>query len=1357
MNELVKTDARPPASTRGAMLIGSATPGLLRDEVLAEMFAETVRARPSHVAMKDGERSLTYADVWGEASAIARGLNRKGIGAGAVVGLWMPRGIDLLVAQIGITLSGAAWLPFDADAPVDRIATCLLDCEARGLVTAQGWMAKAETAGAPVFSPATLKAGDDGANIVPRAAGLSPDHPAYMIYTSGSTGKPKGIVISHRNICHFLRAAVEVYGFQGDDVVFQGASVAFDLSMEEIWAPYVAGATLHVATPAVMGDVENLPRVLEQAGVTVIDTVPTLLGVMPRDVASLRIIILGGEALPPAILQKWARPGRRIFNSYGPTEATVVATVAELQAGETVTIGRPIPNYTCYIVNEAGELCQPGEQGELWIGGPGVAVGYLQRPDLTAEKFVNNPFGGVADPRLYRSGDAVSLDGNGNIAFHGRIDDQVKIRGFRVELGEIETKLAEEPGVAQAAVVLRAEDGIDKLVAFLVAGDGATLDSKTLRTSLRAKLPPYMIPAHYEIVEALPRLAASGKVDRKTLKARELTVVEASAVQGEPETETEAVLLAAARPLFKGQAIAFDADFFTDMGGHSLIAAQFISAVRQTPKFATVTLQDVYNLRTLRQIGAALDERVAASGGGGVQDLSFEPPPFARRFWCGVAQAAALPVILGLVTAQWLGLFLSSIFLIKGESSLLNDMLVLCSVYVVLNISVKIIIVALKWIVIGRTKPGRYPLWGAYYFRVWLVSRLIQTTTPKFLQMSPLMRIWIRLLGGKVGRDAIIAEFEAGAWDLIDIGERASTGSKMKVANVEYTANEMIIAPVRIGAYAHIGNACVISGGSVVSEGAELKDLTCVLPGQTVPAWEVWDGSPPRKTGMVDRASLPVHPEVSAPVRGLLGVAYFLTYTLVLMIGLVPIFPAFYVLYNLDYLIGGEMDYTIAWSHLLLYTWPTALILIMASMAIIVTMRWSIFPRRIQPGSYSIFSPFYFRKWTMALATEVVLETLNSLFATIYMRYWYRMMGTKIGKGSELSTNLAGRYDLVEIGAGNFIGDEAIFGDEDVRCGYMRLDRVKTGDRVFFGNAANVAAGSLIEDGALIGVKSKLPDSLRVGKDETWFGSPAIKFPTRQKVSLGAAATYEPPKRMFYGRAAFEALHTSLPTAVFIMLGYMTAETIEGPITNGEYGLAFAIFLAAGVINACVMILFSVAIKWLMMGAYKPIMKPMWSWWAMRTEAVAVIYGGLAGKVGLEYMRGTPFLPWALRLYGTRIGKGVLLDWTDITEFDCTRFGDYSVLNAHSCPQTHLYEDRVMKVGSIEIGRGVTISSGSIILYDTRIGDFARIEPLTLVMKGEQIPAHTMWQGSPAQPYISQAAKDHAHAARQPTLAMAAA
>ena len=256
-------------------------------------------------------------------------------------------------------------------------------------------------------------------------------------------------------------------------MVFQGASVAFDLSMEEIWIPYLVGATLFVATPEILGETELLPDILEEAGVSVLDTVPTLLAVLPRDVKTLRTIILGGEACPPAIAARWTRIGRVIYNSYGPTEATVVATVAEVWPKEPVTIGRPIPNYSCYVVDDALNLVGAGVEGELLIGGPGVAKGYLKRDALTAEKFIANPFhSDGSDPVLYRSGDAVVLDENGNLAFRGRIDDQIKIRGFRVELGEIEAALSQAPGVRHAAVALRNENGIDELVAFLTADGG---------------------------------------------------------------------------------------------------------------------------------------------------------------------------------------------------------------------------------------------------------------------------------------------------------------------------------------------------------------------------------------------------------------------------------------------------------------------------------------------------------------------------------------------------------------------------------------------------------------------------------------------------------------------------------------------------------------------------------------------------------------------------------------------------------------------------------------------------------------------------------------------------------------------
>ncbi|MDB5510952.1 MAG: peptide synthetase [Enterovirga sp.] len=1332
---VLEASARPAGQRTTAVLKGPLRDDLIRDEALSEIFAATVSARPDHPALIFGERSISYREVDRDASSIARGLLRLGIGPGHVVGLWMERGADLLIAQIAITKTGAAWLPFDADAPADRIAVCLTDCDAKGLLTSDGLSARAPRV-CPVLTRAQLDDPTDSRALDPRAHGLTPDSPAYMIYTSGSTGVPKGIVVTQANICHFLRSANALYGIRADDVVFQGASVAFDLSMEEIWVPYLVGATLLVATPIMIGDVERLPDLLIERGVTVIDTVPTLLAMITRDVPTLRLILLGGEALPAPLLARWAKPGRRLFNTYGPTEATVVATAAELRSGDPVTIGHPIANYTAYVVDESGRLCQPGAVGELLIGGPGVARGYLARPELSAEKFIANPFPSDGrDPILYRSGDAVSVTERGDIAFHGRIDDQVKIRGFRVELGEIEARLSHLADVAHAAVVLRQEDGLERLVAFVVPTRGTEPKSQALRAELRRDMPAYMVPDHFETVAELPRLS-SGKVDRKALKALPI-VVGGDGEQEEPANETEAALLVAAKRALGERPLALEGDFFNDLGGHSLLAARFVSAVREEPNLASITMQDVYGKRSIRAMAALLVERTGGIGtAAAIRDLSFEPPPLLRRFLCGLAQAVALPFIIGLVTLQWLGLFIASVFIVQGgEIGFFGEMGILLLLYAAINLGTKAVIIALKWLVIGRTKPGRYPLWGVYYFRLWFVQRLLQITTMKFLQGSPLIRVYLRLLGARVGRDAVVSEFESGAIDLLTIGAGASLGSKCRYSTFEVVGNEVIVAPVTIGPDAHIGNSCVIGPGAVLEQGVELSDLTSIPGGVTIPAYEHWDGSPARKVGNVDVAALPEPPEAGPVRRAAHGVFYGVSYILLVMLGLVPIFPAFYVLYNLDTFFTGKENYSVAWSSLPFFAWPTAFVLVIASVVIIIAVRWAVLPR-VREGSFSIHSWFYLRKWIVGLATEVTLETLNSLYATIYMRYWYRLMGAKIGRGSEISTNLAGRYDLVEIGANNFLGDEVIFGDEEVRRGWMTLRKVKTGDRVFVGNDAVIAAGSNLASGTLIGVKSKMPDSLATGQNETWFGTPAMNVPSRQKVDVGDAWTYDPPRIYVLRRAIFEGLHTSLPTAVFITFGYMTADLMSDPIDAGAWWTALGVFLAAGIVIALIMVTISACIKWLLMGVYKPVMKPMWSWWAMRTEAVAVLYGGLVGKASLEFMRGTPFLPWILRVYGTRIGKGVYIDCTDLTEFDCIRIGDFCTLNDHAVLQTHLYEDRVMKVGRVEIGRGVSVGTNTTVLYDTKVGDFAQLGQLTIVMKGESIPAHSEWAGAPAMPVL---------------------
>ena len=406
-----------------------------------------------------------------------------------------------------------------------------------------------------------------------------------------------------------------------------------------------------------------------------------------------------------------------------------------------MTIGLPLPNYRLLVIDPAVEaglhLLPRGETGELCISGPGVAAGYLGRPDLTAEKFLANPWAlSTQDSRLYRTGDLARIDADGQVHCLGRTDDQVKIRGFRVELGEIEAALCRQPGVGTAAVLLRHDDGIERLVAYLVADGALTPDAAELRGALGESLPPYMVPVRLENLPEMPRLT-SGKIDRKALRARPLEIAAGFSTGSEsPETPAEEVLFAELAKLFPGQAIHRAADFFADLGGHSLFAARLASALRSHPRYASFTVRDIYQQRSVGRIAEVLAE-TPDQAPAAVRDWT--PPPAIRRWLCGAAQALTIPGLVVLHMAQWLAPFFTYHFFTGDPGDSIPRAIAVSVLVFLLATALEFAVAAAgKWLVAGRLKPGRYPLWGLTYFRWWLADRLIEAAPAYMLSGSPL-------------------------------------------------------------------------------------------------------------------------------------------------------------------------------------------------------------------------------------------------------------------------------------------------------------------------------------------------------------------------------------------------------------------------------------------------------------------------------------------------------------------------------------------------------------------------------------------------------------------------------------------
>jgi amino acid adenylation domain-containing protein len=619
-----------------------------QDRCIPQLFEEQVARTPEAVAVVFENRELTYGALNARANQLAHHLIGLGVGPEVLVGVCLERSIEMVIALLGILKAGGAYVPLDPTYPPERLAFMLKDSAAPVLVTQQVLAAQL-----PLNDGDTVCLDWDWPKSATQqeanpASAITGESLAYVIYTSGSTGKPKGVMIEHRSVLNYLLWLQRCFPLTPTDRVLQSTSTSFDISILELFWPLVVGAPMEIAPPGAQRSANELIEFVRRRQISVLQVVPSMLGVIVEgqgitELKSLCRVFTAGEALTTELVRRFHEKSEaHLVNGYGPTETTVYSTFwpcRRTTARTAVPIGRPISNTRIYILDGYGEPVPVGVAGEVYISGAGVARGYLKRPEQTAQRFVPDPFSGSPGGRMYRTGDLARYLPDGEIEFLGRLDQQVKIRGFRIELGEVEAALGEHPAVRQAVVLAREDTPGDKrLVAYIVPADGAMAGAEALRAHLRERLPDYMLPLAYVVLEHLP-LTPNGKVDRRALPTpqQERASIGRTPVEtDQPANLLELELIRLWRRLFQREDIGRHDNFF-DLGGHSLLAARLAIAIDNLLG-CKLPIPALFQSPTIESLSRRLtDEHWAPLWSSLVplQPLGDKPPLFLTHGWGG--------------------------------------------------------------------------------------------------------------------------------------------------------------------------------------------------------------------------------------------------------------------------------------------------------------------------------------------------------------------------------------------------------------------------------------------------------------------------------------------------------------------------------------------------------------------------------------------------------------------------------------------------------------------------------------------------------------------------------------------------
>lgn len=1335
--------ARPPVPG-GLVLTSSLPEGGVRwrpGERLDQLFEERCErlrmdGQSGHPAVDAGGTALAYGQLDARANRLARHLIDRGARPGDRIALLFDDALFSYVGMLAVLKVQAAYVPLDAAFPADRISYIVADADVTMVLT----LAHLADRLLPESAALVLCLDSERQQIAARSPlqltsaerGKPSGDLAYIIYTSGSTGRPKGVAVGHASICNFVRVAADVYGLRAGDRVYQGMTIAFDFSFEEIWVPWMSGATLvpKPAGPGLLG--AELADFITENDITALCCVPTLLATLEEDLPGLRFLLVSGEACPKDLIVRWHKAGRRFLNVYGPTEATVTATWGIAHPDRPVTLGTPLPSYAAVILDLVEDRAlAPGELGEIGLAGIGLAKGYVNRQDLTDRAFIPD-FLGIADNptyRIYRTGDLGRFNVDGEIEYHGRTDMQVKIRGYRIEVTEIESVLLQVPGIALAVVKTHeSEPGTIELVAYYtLRQDTSGLDEQEIRDRLRERLPGYMVPAYLERLDAIP-LMPSGKADRKSLPAP--TVPRAGGTGGDytaPQTPTEEALAAALADVLHLDRVSTDADFFADLCANSLLMAQFSARVRTDARVPPVSMREIYLNPTIEALAAALD--------GGPQVTAAEEAPAEPQSRVGTAQylicgALQLALALGYFYVMIAVLVASQQWAIAAPH-VIGEVGRCVVVGAAMFLALSIVPIALKWVLIGRWKAQEIPIWSLAYVRFWFVRTLVNITPMRLFVGTPVYPLYLRALGARVGRNvSVFSAHVPVCTDLLTIGDSTVIRKDSYFNCYRARAGRIQTGSVTLGKNVIVGEMTVLDIDTTMGDNAALGHSSSLHSSQRVPAEQTWHGSPAQPTTMnyrrVEPADCGTRRRASYAcwtvlTRGLLAAPLAVIAFAWVQDSLVgykashgqPGFWAGFLLASFALLFGG-----IAGAVLLLATVPRLL------------------NRFIAPGRlFPLYGMHYAMHQTIVRLTNMrYLLTLSgdsSLVVHYLALLGYRQPG-RVQTGSNVGADL--KQDnpyLSTLGSGTMISDGLSIINAEYSNTSFRVSHVSIGARCFFGNGVAYPAGARTGDNCLFGTKTMVPMEGPLREGVGLLGSPPFEIP--RSVDRDTALDRFKTDDELHRRLPAKNRHNALTLAMFLLIRWadLFVGLVAGWAAFKYIGANETIAILATVASLLVFsTALAIAAEWASLG-FRRLVPRFCSIYESTFWSHERYWKLMAGRaVGM--FNGTPFKPLIWRLLGLRIGRQVFDDGCGIPEKSLVTIGDHCTLNAGSVIQCHSMEDGAFKLDAITIGSDVTIGVGGFIHYATNIHDGAVVEADSFLMKGEDVPANSIFGGNPA-------------------------